>query len=65
MLLQLELITFRDLLMGELQTPSVHDVGIFERVPKPQNQLLVSLETPGHLKQSRTLPDTLSKNIIF
>ena len=36
--------------MGETKTPNFYDFGIFERVPKPQNQLFLSLETPGHLK---------------
>ena len=27
--------------------------GVFEPATKPQNQLFLSLETPGHLKQSR------------
>ena len=36
--------------MGEPQTPHFYDFGIFESVAKPQNQLFVSLETPGHVK---------------
>ena len=37
--------------MGEPQTPHVYDFGIFERAPKPQNKLFLSLETPGYLKE--------------
>ena len=36
--------------MGEPQTPHFYDLGTFERVPEPQNQLFLSLETPGYLK---------------
>ena len=43
--------------MGESQTQYFYDFGILGRVPEPQNQLLLSLETPkikqnpGHFKQ--------------
>ena len=42
--------------MGETKTPHFYDFGIFEPVTKPQNQLFLSLETPGHLKQFRQIP---------
>ena len=41
------------------QTPHFHDFGIFERVPEPQNQYYLSLETPGHSKQSQKIPNHL------
>ena len=47
-LLQCELF---DLLMGEPQTPHFYDFGTFERVLSSQNQLCLSLETPGHLNK--------------
>ena len=31
--------------MGKPQTPHFHDFGIFERVPKPQNQLFYLWDT--------------------
>ena len=42
--------------MGEAQTPHFYDFGIFEPVTKPQNQLCLSLEPPGHLTKSRKNP---------
>ena len=42
--------------MGEPQNHHFYDFGIFERVPAPQNQLSLSLETPGHLKQIKKNP---------
>ena len=42
--------------MGEPQTPHFYDFGILGRVPEPQNQLFLSLETPGHLKQIKKIP---------
>ena len=39
--------------MGEPETLDFYDFGSFERVPKPQKQLSLSLETPGHLNKSR------------
>ena len=42
--------------MGEPQTPHFYDFGISGRVPEPQNQLFLSLETPGHpTKTSKSL----------
>ena len=39
--------------MGEAQTPHLYDFGIVEPATKPQNHLLLSLETPGYQKKSR------------
>ena len=39
--------------MGETKTPHFYDFGIFEPVTKPQNQLFLYLETPGHLQQNQ------------
>ena len=50
--------------MGEAQTPHFYDFGIFEPVTKPQNQLVLSLETPGYLTKSINSLEHL-KNIIF
>ena len=38
------------------QTPHVHDFGISRRVHDSQNQLYLSLETPGYLKQYKKNP---------
>ena len=38
--------------MGEPQTPHFYDFGIPGRVPEPQNQYYLSLETLGYLKKS-------------
>ena len=54
-----------DLLVGEPKNPHFCDFGIFEPVTKPQNQLFLSLETPGYLKQINKIPGTFSKNIMF
>ena len=35
--------------MGETKTHHVYDFGTFEPVTKPQTQLFLFLETPGHL----------------
>ena len=37
--------------MGETQTLHFYDFGICGRVQTLQNQLVLSSETPGHLKQ--------------
>ena len=47
--------------MGEPETPHVYDVGIFERVPGSRNQLFLSLETPGYLKNQEKLWDISNK----
>ena len=51
--------------MGEAQTPRFYDLGIFEPVTKPQNQLFLSLETPGHLNKIKKITGTFEKTIIF
>ena len=50
--------------MGEPQTPHFHDFRISGRVPGSQNQLFISLETPGYLKQIKKIPGIFSK-ILF
>ena len=47
------------------QTPHLPDFGIFEPVTKPPNQLFVSLETPGYLKEIKKSPWNIFKNIVF
>ena len=42
--------------MGETKTPHFYDFGIFEPVTNPQNQLFLSLETPGDLKEIKGNP---------
>ena len=42
--------------MGESQTLHFYDFGIFERVPEPQSQLFLSLETPGYLNNVKKNP---------
>ena len=37
--------------MGEPKTPHFFDFGMSGRVPKPNKQLFLSLETPGYLKE--------------
>ena len=49
--------------MGEPQTSHFYDFRVFGRVPEPQNQLFLSLETPAYLKQSRKNPGMFSKII--
>ena len=44
--------------MGATKTPRFYDSRIFEPVAKPQNQLFLSLETPGYLKKSGNIPGT-------
>ena len=43
--------------MGEPRTPHFYDFGILEPVTKPQNQLILSLETPDQLTK-RENPQT-------
>ena len=43
--------------MGEPQSPHFYDFGAFERVPKPQNQLFLFLETPGYLNKIKKKRD--------
>ena len=42
--------------MGEPKNHRFYDFGIFGRVPEPQNQLCLSLETPGYLKSFKKNP---------
>ena len=51
--------------MGKAQTPHFHDFGILGSVQPPQNQLFLSLETPGHHKQIKKNTGTVSQNNIF
>ena len=44
--------------MGESKNRHFYDFEIWGRVPEPQNQLFLSLGTPGDLKKSRTNPGT-------
>ncbi len=41
-----------------------YDVGIFGRIPEPQNQYYLSLETPRHLKQLKKIP-WVFRNMVF
>ena len=56
--------------MGETKTPQLYDFGIFEPVTKPQNQLFLSLGTPGHLNKIKKHPWNIFEkyyliNVIF
>ena len=51
--------------MGELKNPHLYDFGIFGRVPEPQNQYYLSLETPGYVKQFKKQLWIICENIIF
>ena len=42
--------------MGETETSHFYDFGISGRVPEPQNQYYLSLETPSHSKESKKKP---------
>ena len=50
--------------MGEAHTPHFYDVGICEPIVKPQNQLRLSLETPGYIKKSRKVLEHVL-NVIY
>ena len=56
---------FFDLLMGETKTPPFYDFWIWGRVPEPQNQLFLSLETPGHLQKIKKNHWNLFQRIVF
>ena len=43
--------------MGEVQTPHFYDFGIFEPVAKLQIQLILFLETLGHLTNQEESPE--------
>ena len=47
--------------MGEPNNTRFYDFEIFEPIAKPQNQLFVSLETPGCLNKSRNCPEHVQK----
>ena len=51
--------------MGETKTPHFYDFGIFEPVTEPQNQLFLSLETPGHLQKIKTQSQNILKHITY
>ena len=51
--------------MGETKTHHVYDFGISEPVIKPQNQLFLFLETPGHLKQTKRIPDIFKSYYVY
>ena len=54
-----------DLLMGEPKNPHFYNFGIFERVPGPQNQLFLSLETPWYLNTIKKQSEIIWTNPIF
>ena len=45
------------MVMGEPRTFHFYDFWVSEPVTKPRNQLLLSLETPGHIKQIKKYPN--------
>ena len=47
--------------MGETETPHFYDLGISGRVPEPQSQLFLSLETPGHQNKKKNAVETFPK----
>ena len=51
--------------MGEPNNSHFYDFGIFEPVITPQNQLFVSLETPGHLNKIKNNPQTVLRILLF
>ena len=51
--------------MAEPKNPHFYDFGAFERALAFQDQLFLSLETPGHLKQIKEKPWNIFKTIIF
>ena len=50
--------------MGKPQAHRFYDFGIFEPAAKPRNRVFLSLETSGHLKESRNSLEYFT-NIIF
>ena len=50
-----------DLLMGEPSNPHFYDFWIFGRIPEPQNQYYLSLETPRYLKKSQEMSSSCWK----
>ena len=51
--------------MGEPKNSHSYDFGISGRDPEPQNQLCLSLETPGYLKQVQENPWNILNNIVL
>ena len=52
--------------MGEPRNLHFYDFGIFGRVPEPQHQLILSLETPVYLNKSKKIQnDYFSKHHKF
>ena len=51
--------------MGEPKNPHLFDFGISQPVTKPQNQLFLSLETPGYLKRIKKIPWNIFETITF
>ena len=51
--------------MGETETHTFYDFGIFEPVTKPHTQLILSLETQGHLTKIKNKRNTFIKHISF
>ena len=49
--------------MGETKNLHFYDSGIFERVPERPNQIFVSFETPGYLKQIKKHPSDIFERI--
>ena len=50
---------------GEFQTPHFYAFGTSERVPGSQNQIFLSLGTPGHLQTNKKRHKTFSKQIVL
>ena len=51
--------------MGEPTNPHFCDFGIWGRVPKPQNQYYLSLETPGQQAKIKKISGTFQKYYVF
>ena len=50
--------------MGKPINPHFYDFGIWGRVPEPQNQYYLSLETTGYLKELRNTPCNILNHMI-
>ncbi len=53
------------MLPGTIENNNFHDLGIFERVPSSQDQLFLSLETPGYLKYSKSKPKSCLEALFY
>ena len=51
--------------MGEPKNPTFYDFGISGRVPGSQNQLFLSLETPGYLNKIKKNPIRFLEILIY